>query len=78
MGPRVGLDVVVKRKIPNSCRDSNARSSIPYHRPIPLGYPGSSGRGISKICVQVIVVSIITESFLTEFLLNKYTHSPLG
>jgi len=29
VGPRGGLDAVVKRKIPSSCRDSNPRSSSP-------------------------------------------------
>jgi hypothetical protein len=29
VGPRAGLDAVVKRKIPNSCRDTNLQSSSP-------------------------------------------------
>jgi hypothetical protein len=33
VGPRAGLDEVVKRKIPS-----------PLHSAIPLSYPGSSGR----------------------------------
>jgi hypothetical protein len=40
VGPRAGLDAVVRRKIPSSCRDSNPRSSNPttlrsnYHIPL--------------------------------------------
>jgi hypothetical protein len=30
VGPRAGLDVVVKRRIPSPCRDSNPVSSSPY------------------------------------------------
>jgi hypothetical protein len=44
VGPRAGLDAMVKRNIPNPCRDSNpdhpARSQ-PLYR---LSYHGSSGR----------------------------------
>jgi len=29
VGPRAGLDTVVKRKIPSLCRNSNLRSSSP-------------------------------------------------
>jgi hypothetical protein len=29
VGPRAGLDAVVKRKIPSPCRDSNPRSCSP-------------------------------------------------
>jgi hypothetical protein len=41
VGPRAGLDAVVKRKIPSPCRDSNPRSSSPQSSAIPLCYPGS-------------------------------------
>jgi hypothetical protein len=41
VGPRAGLDAVVKRKIPSLCRDSNSRSSSPQRSVIPLSYPGS-------------------------------------
>jgi len=37
VGLRDGLNAVVKRKIPSSCRDSNPWSSSA----IPLSYPGS-------------------------------------
>jgi hypothetical protein len=30
VGPRAGLDAVVRKKIPNLCRDSNPRSSSSY------------------------------------------------
>jgi len=36
VGPRTGLDAVVKRKIPRHCRDSNDRSFSPYTSAIPL------------------------------------------
>jgi hypothetical protein len=39
--PRPGLDAVVKREIPSSCRDSNSRSSSPQPSGIPLRHPGS-------------------------------------
>jgi hypothetical protein len=41
VGPRTGLDTVVKRKIPSPCWDSNHRSSIPQSSAITLSYPGS-------------------------------------
>jgi hypothetical protein len=40
VGPRAGLDAVVKRKISSPGRDSNPRSSNPYLSTIPLSYPG--------------------------------------
>jgi hypothetical protein len=45
VGPRADLDVVVKRKIPNPCRDSNPRSSSPQRSAISLRYPGSLMKG---------------------------------
>jgi hypothetical protein len=42
VGPRAGLDAVVRRKIPSSYRDSNPRSPSPQLRPIPLNYLSSS------------------------------------
>jgi hypothetical protein len=41
VGPRAGLDAVVKRKFPSSCRDSNPRSYNLQPSAIPLSYPGS-------------------------------------
>jgi hypothetical protein len=41
VGPRACLDVVVKRKIPSPCRDSNPRSSSPLPSATPMSYPGS-------------------------------------
>jgi hypothetical protein len=35
VGPRAGLDAVVKRKIPNPCQDSNPRSYSPWPSSIP-------------------------------------------
>jgi hypothetical protein len=43
VGPRAGLDALVKRKIPTSCTDSNPRSSTPVASAVPLSYPGSLG-----------------------------------
>jgi hypothetical protein len=39
MGPRAGLDAVVRRKIPSLCRHSNYRSSSPWPSALPLSYP---------------------------------------
>jgi hypothetical protein len=41
VGPRAGLDAVMKREIPSPYRDSNLRSSSPYPSAIPLSYPCS-------------------------------------
>jgi rubredoxin len=41
MGPRAGLDAVVKRKIPSPCQESNPRSSSPQPSAVTLSYPGS-------------------------------------
>jgi len=41
VGPRAGLDVMVKRKISNPCQASNTCSSSPKPSAIPLRYPGS-------------------------------------
>jgi hypothetical protein len=41
VGPRAGLDAVVREKIPSPYRDSNPRSSSQYPSAIPLSYPGS-------------------------------------
>jgi hypothetical protein len=38
VGPRAGLDVVVKEKIPSLCRNSNHRSSGPESSLIQLSY----------------------------------------
>jgi hypothetical protein len=48
VGPRVGLDAVVKRKIPSLCRHSNPQSSISYSSAIPLSYPRSR-----TLCIDV-------------------------
>jgi len=39
--PRAGLDAMVKRKIPSSCRDLNPHSSSPQPSAILVSYPGS-------------------------------------
>jgi hypothetical protein len=39
VGPRAGLDAVVRRKIPSPYRDSNPLSSSPKPSAIPLSYP---------------------------------------
>jgi hypothetical protein len=44
--PRAGLEAVVKRKIPNPCRDSNPRSYSLCPSAIPLSYHGSNHRQI--------------------------------
>jgi len=41
VGPRVGLDTVVRREISNPCRDSNPLSYSPWSNAIPLSYPDS-------------------------------------
>jgi hypothetical protein len=41
VGPRAGLDAVVKRKIPSPCRDSNRRSSSPWPSATSLSFLGS-------------------------------------
>jgi hypothetical protein len=48
VGPRAGLDEVVKRKIPSTYRDSNPRSSSPEPSAIPLNYPGFSVRRLAN------------------------------
>jgi hypothetical protein len=48
VGPRTGLDAVVKRKIPSPCRDST----------ITLSYPGSSwGGGGLVLFVYIVYVT---------------------
>jgi hypothetical protein len=39
VGPRAGLNAVVKRKIPSPCRDSNPRLSKPQPSGLLLSYP---------------------------------------
>jgi hypothetical protein len=58
VGPRVGLDAVVKRKIPSPCRDSNPRSSSPYPNAIPLSYPGT-------IIIIIIIIIKTTSTTIT-------------
>jgi hypothetical protein len=41
VGPKAGLETVMKRKIPSPCRDSNPRSSSPWPSAIIQSYPGS-------------------------------------
>jgi hypothetical protein len=41
VGPRVGLDTMVERKIPSLCQDSNHQSSSLWPSAVPLSYPGS-------------------------------------
>jgi hypothetical protein len=41
VGPRAGLDAVVRRKIPKFYRELNPESSSPYHSAILLSYVGS-------------------------------------
>jgi hypothetical protein len=36
VGPRAGLDAMVKRKISSTCRESNTRSSSPQASAVPL------------------------------------------
>jgi hypothetical protein len=40
-GPRAGADIVVKRKTPSLCRDSNCQSSSPQPSTTPPSYPSS-------------------------------------
>jgi hypothetical protein len=49
VGPRAVLDAVVKRKIHNSCRDSNPWSSSPWPSAIPLSYHGSIWQKFNQI-----------------------------
>jgi len=42
VGPRTGVDAMVKGKILSPYRDSNPPSSSPKPSAIPLTYPGSS------------------------------------
>jgi hypothetical protein len=49
VGPRAGLDAVMKRKIPNPCRDLNTRSSSPYPSAVPLSYPSSVMKAYREI-----------------------------
>jgi hypothetical protein len=42
VGPRAGLDTVVKSNIPSPCWDSNPRSSSPQPSATLLSYPGSN------------------------------------
>jgi hypothetical protein len=42
VGPRAGLDTVVKIKVSSLRRDPNLRSSRPYPNAIPLSYSGFS------------------------------------
>jgi hypothetical protein len=45
VGPRAGLDAVVKKKIPNPCGDSNPPNiQSEANALLPLSYPGSFGR----------------------------------
>jgi hypothetical protein len=41
VGPKAGLDAVVKRKIPSPCQDWNPQTSSPLPRAISLSYPSS-------------------------------------
>jgi hypothetical protein len=41
VGPRAGLDAVVRRQIPSPDGDSNPRSSSPYPSALPPRHPGS-------------------------------------
>jgi hypothetical protein len=41
VGPRAGLHVEMKRKIPNPCWDSNFWTFCQYPSTIPLSYPSS-------------------------------------
>jgi hypothetical protein len=54
VGPRGGLDAVVKRQIPSPWRDSNPRSSRPYSSAIPLRYSGHSAGGVDPVNVSAV------------------------
>jgi hypothetical protein len=43
VGPRAGLDAVVKTKIPSPCRESNPGSSSPWISAIPRQLSNSTG-----------------------------------
>jgi hypothetical protein len=65
VGPRAGVDAVVKKKIPSIFRDSNPRSFTPYSSTIPLSYPGSSFVSYdSKYRAQYFYISIFMMSFM--------------
>jgi len=41
VGPRAGLDALVRDEFPTTCRYWNHRSSSPYPSAVPLSYPSS-------------------------------------
>jgi hypothetical protein len=60
VGPRAGLDAVVKRKIPSPCQDSNpnhpAHSSVLYHQAI-------SKQGFKNLTINSKKLNIVNSSF---------------
>jgi hypothetical protein len=60
VGPRTGLDTVVKRKIPSPCRDSNTRSSSLYTMVVsPTGssnYPDSFPSVATILKIKIVQV----------------------
>jgi hypothetical protein len=71
VGPRAGLDAVVKRKIPSFCRDSNPRSYSPYPSAIPLSCAGCPGR-YSNRQVPEYVEGLSVISILNIFYKNLF------
>jgi hypothetical protein len=63
VGYRIGLDEVVKRKIPSPCRDWNHRSSSPWFSDIPLSYPSSCG----VYCIMITLLFGVLIYFLKMF-----------
>jgi hypothetical protein len=51
VGPRAGLEALVKRKIPSPCRESNHRSSSPDHSCYAVVILVNEGNGKSEVSV---------------------------
>jgi hypothetical protein len=60
VGPRAGLDAMVKSKIPSPCRDSTPPLSIPQSSAIPLSYPGSS-QGVEECNMRLMFLETYLE-----------------
>jgi hypothetical protein len=75
IGPRAGLDAVVKRKFTSPCQDTNPRLSRPLSRAIPLNYPGCYGKWvhlkllICPLAVQLQADLVRSPSFASKILM---------
>jgi hypothetical protein len=70
VGPRAGLDAVVK-KIQSPCRDSNLRSTSPQSTAIPLRYLGyCKGRGGKAKHINLTPKAFVTWCLGTEVILT--------